>query len=101
MNRTLERQRETAGANGLSYLEHRLLLIMDANRTVSSKLVQAYKAGQKPSDSVIAAFMRIPAVSLMRVSEGGEYADVEIVKALADVIETVLLGDGTSHGMGE
>lgn len=83
---TLQRQREGAGAAGLSLLEHRLLLLMEMHRKEFSPLVLAYRKGVPPSDAAIAAFMGIPQVAVLR----DEYTDVEIVKALATGIETAL-----------
>lgn len=79
-------QRQSAGAGGMTRLEHRLLMILTANQILTGRLAQAYKEGRKPDDATIAAFMGIPAVRATR----GEYTDVEIVTALADVMETIL-----------
>ena len=70
----------------MSSLELQLLTALDANRTLSTWLVADYKAGRKPSDATITAFMSIPAVNALR----REYSDKELVTALADVLEAVL-----------
>lgn len=81
-----ELQRQQAGETGWTYLEHRLNIILNNNRAIFGKLALAYKQGKKPDDNTIAAFLAIPHVALMR----GEYTDVQIVGAVANIIDTVI-----------
>lgn len=70
----------------MTYLELRLMLILQANQDVFGTLALDYRYKRAPHEDTLRRFTSIPAIAFLRM----EHSDAELARALTAVIERII-----------